>query len=97
MLLRSITLGVWFLLGSAVAQTSSGGFNVTINQIDPNTCVAPGDYTVCNDLAITTETQCINEAANEEIKDGCACVGFIEQMNCFASACWNRVCYIQYP
>jgi hypothetical protein len=97
MLLRSITLGVWFLLGSAVAQTSSGGFNVTANTFDPNTCVAPGDYTACNDLAITTETQCINEATTEEVKDGCACVGFIEQMNCFARACWNRVYYIQYP
>jgi len=97
MLLRSITLGVWFLLGSAVAQTSSGGFNVTANTFDPNTCVAPGDYMACNGLAITTETQCINEATTEEVKDGCACVGFIEQMNCFARACWNRVYYIQYP
>ena len=97
MLLRSITLGVWFLLGSAVAQTSSGGVNITVNQIDPNTCVAPGDYIACNDLAITAETQCINEASIEAIKDGCACAGFIQQINCFASACWNRVCYFQYP
>jgi hypothetical protein len=91
MLLRSITLVVWFLLGSATAQTSSGGLNVTVKSIDPSTCVAPGDYIACNALATTIETQCINNATTIEIKDGCACVGFIEQMKCFASACWNRV------
>jgi len=90
MLLRSLIPSIWFLLGSAVAQ--NGAFNISTSQIDPSTCVAPSAYTACFDLTVTVEDQCINTAANDAEKNGCGCGGFIEQMNCFASACWNRVC-----
>lgn len=95
MLPRSTTIGLWFLLGSVVAQTS---FNLTtVNPIDSNICVAPADYTACLDLAVTAEQQCMNEAPNDAARNGCGCGGYIEQMNCFAGSCWNRVCYIRYP
>ena len=99
MLLSSIALGAWCLLGPAMAQTGSQtSFNfsiISVNLIDSSTCVAPGDYTSCMELATTAEQQCINAIANDAGKNGCACGGFLQQMNCFAESCWNRVCYIR--
>jgi hypothetical protein len=100
MLLSSITLGAWFLLGPAMAQTGfQTSFNssvFSVNSIDASTCVAPDDYISCLALAATAEQQCINEFTNEAGKNGCGCGGFIGQMNCFAESCWNRVCYIRH-
>jgi hypothetical protein len=100
MLLSSIALGVWLLLGPAMAltgsQTSLNFSIISVNPINPSTCVAPSDYTSCDELAVTIEQQCISESTTEEGKNACGCVGFIEQMNCFARSCWNRVCYIRH-
>jgi hypothetical protein len=91
MLLSSITLGAWFLLGPAMALTGSqASFKssiISVNPIDASKCVAPGDYTSCPELAATTEQQCISESTTEEGKNGCGCGGFIAQMNCFAESC----------
>jgi hypothetical protein len=100
MLLNSIALGVWFLLGLAMAQTGSQtsfNFSITsVNLIDSSTCVAPGDYTSCTELAAAGEQLCINKLSTVDGQNGCACGGFLEQMNCFAGSCWNRVCYIRH-
>jgi hypothetical protein len=100
MLLSSIALGAWFLLGPAIAltgsQTSFNFSTISVNPIDSSTCVAPGDYTTCLEIAVTTEQQCMSESTTVEGKNGCGCGGFIEQMNCFAGSCWNRVCYIRH-
>ena len=100
MLLSSVALGTWFLLGPAMALTSSQNSSnssiISIFSIDPSTCVAPDDYTSCLEGAVLAEQQCMNMSTTTAFKNGCGCGGFLEQMNCVAGSCWNRVCYIQH-
>lgn len=82
---------IWFLFGPALAQT----FNLTI---DSTTCIAPSDFNTCYAAAVGSETACITVAGvNQDAILACGCVGYIDKMNCFASACWNRVRFVALP
>ena len=82
---------IWLLFAPALAQT----FNLTI---DSTTCIAPSDFNTCYATAVGSETTCITVAgANQDAVLACGCVGYLDKMNCFASACWNRVRYVASP
>jgi hypothetical protein len=76
---------IWFILGASLAQT----FNITI---DSTTCIAPSNYNTCYDTTVADEATCISIAAvNQDAVLACGCAAYVGKMNCFASACWNRV------
>jgi hypothetical protein len=82
--LRSI-LCMCLLLAPAIAVFF---LNDTINA---STCADPVAYTECYDLAVSSGESCVSKAQNNEEEQECGCVDFIQQINCFAEACWNRV------
>jgi hypothetical protein len=65
-------------------------FNYTT--IDPSQCVAPNDYLTCYNAAVANTANCVATTSNNPTaQQGCACVDGEQKINCFASACWNRV------
>lgn len=65
------------------------GYNSTL---DTSTCVAPKAYEACYASYVTATAECLAIARNLDEKEACACAGSALQIQCFAEACWNKVC-----
>lgn len=61
--------------------------------IDSNECVSPSNYLSCYEEAVASTANCIQiTAGNPTAQLGCGCTDGAAKINCFAEACWNKVC-----
>ena len=69
----------------------SQGLSSLNETIDASTCVAPKEYQICYDIAVSTSATCVEDAGDAIQVLGCGCADFQEQISCILNACWNRV------
>lgn len=83
---------VFVLLGRAVAQSSQ------VNLTSTN-CVDVSGFESCQKDATAKDAACLAQArkdASELEVEACACASYIDNINCAASHCWNRVNECEY-
>jgi hypothetical protein len=87
-----LALAAFALAGAVGAQSQ---FNLTV---DPTTCVASSSYKSCYASAVAAEAGCLSVASTDIEVLACGCLAQLSEMNCYYSACWNRVSSMQsYP
>ncbi|KIW20416.1 hypothetical protein PV08_00991 [Exophiala spinifera] len=83
------------LLGLCLA-SSVAGANVNLTSAG---CVDPSGLQACQNKVNEQTTSCINQAKRDSSQQellACSCADYINNYNCYAAFCWNRVWECEY-
>lgn len=97
MALRTCREQFTMLLLGALLLAGLGLANAQSKNLTSAGCVDAAGFQKCQDAATTSTAACLAHA-NADLSQteilACGCTNYVENYNCYASHCWNRVSYI---